>query len=279
MDEREAHIAFNLLPGIGPLRVKQLVSRLGSPEAALGSSADTLAKVQGIGRDLAALIADWENRVDLSTELKKIRDLGVCVVIPSDTLYPRLLRQIYDAPLVLYVWGELDDRDHRALAIVGSRRATHYGIQTARMLAFQLAQAGLTVTSGLARGIDTAAHEGALAARGRTVAVIGSGLGKLFPAENQGLAERIANGHGAVISEFPIDCPPSKKSFPRRNRIVSGWSSGVIVVEAPGRSGALITAEQAGEQGRNVYAVPGPIDRPASHGCNRLIRNKSFYGN
>lgn len=273
MDEREAHIAFNLLPGIGPIRVSQLVSRLGSPEAALCASPDTLTVVPGIGPELASLIANWEERIDLGAELGKIRDRGVRVVIPSDELYPRLLRQIYDAPLVLYVWGELDDRDHQAIAIVGSRRATHYGIRSARMLAFQLAQAGLTVTSGLARGIDTAAHEGALAARGRTIAVIGSGLGKLFPAENQGLAERIADGHGAVVSEFPIDCPPDKKTFPRRNRIVSGWSSGVIVVEAPGRSGALITAEQAGEQGRSVYAVPGPIDRPSSQGCNRLIQD------
>ncbi len=273
MNEREACIACNLLTGIGPIRVRRLVEKFGSPEAVLAASPDALASVHGIGRELATRIANWETAIDLGAELGKIRDRKVHVLIPSDEAYPRLLHQIYDPPLVLYVWGEVLTRDHHAIAIVGSRRATNYGIRTARMLGFQLAQAGLTVTSGLARGIDTAGHEGALASGGRTVAIIGSGLGKLFPAENQGLAERIADGHGAVVSEFPIDYPPDKKSFPLRNRIVSGWSSGVVVVEAPGRSGALITAEQAGEQGRSVYAVPGPVDRPASQGCNRLIQD------
>jgi DNA processing protein len=273
MDEREAHIACNLLPGIGPVRMRTLVAHLGSPQVILGARADTLARVAGIGPQLAEQIATWQEHIDLGAELRNIRERDIDVIIPSDALYPRLLHQIHDAPLVLYAWGNLKPEDHRAIALVGSRRASHYGIRTARMLGFQLSQAGLTVISGLARGIDTAAHEGALAAGGRTIAVIGSGLGKLFPAENQGLAERIADGNGAVISEFPIHFPPSRQSFPRRNRIVSGWSSGVVVVEAAGRSGALITAEQAGEQGRSVYAVPGPIDRPGSLGCNRLIQD------
>jgi len=273
MDDREAYIAFNLLRGIGPVRVRTLIEFFGSAPAALRASEKDLLQVKGIGRDLARVVHTWQESIDLGAELQKIRDRGISIVIPPDGSYPRLLREIYDPPLVLYVWGELSPLDHTAIAIVGSRRATHYGIKTARMISFQLAQAGITVASGLARGIDTSAHEGALASGGRTVAVIGSGLGKLFPAENQGLAERIADGHGAVISEFPVDYPPDKQSFPLRNRIVSGWSSGVLVVEAPGRSGALITAEQAGEQGRPVYAIPGPIDRPASQGCNRLIQD------
>jgi len=273
MNDREAFIALNILPKIGPVRVRRLIEVFGSAAAIMKAPAAEIEKVKGFGPDLARSLANWENTIDLGAELEKIRSRNVEIVIPTDESYPRLLNQIYDPPLVLYVWGELTERDHTAVAIVGSRRATHYGIKTARMLGFQLAQAGITVSSGLARGIDTSAHEGALASGGRTVAVIGSGLGQLFPVENQGLAERIADGQGAVVSEFPIDYPPDKQSFPLRNRIVSGWSTGVVVVEAPGRSGALITADQAGEQGRTVYAVPGPIDRPNSQGCNRLIQD------
>jgi DNA processing protein len=154
---------------------------------------------------------------------------------------------------------------------VGSRRTTHYGTSVAKKLGFQIAYAGYTVVSGLARGIDTAAHEGALASKGRTVAVIGAGIAQLYPPENKALADRIAE-QGAVVSEFPVDYPPDKQTFPMRNRIVSGWSCGLIVAEAPLRSGALITAQQALEQGRTVFAVPGNIDKPSSQGCNRLIQ-------
>ncbi len=182
-----------------------------------------------------------------------------------------MLKEIYDPPLVLYAWGELSAADAHAISIVGSRRTTHSGTEAARKFGFQLAHAGLCVVSGLARGIDTAAHEGAIAAGGRTVAVIGSGLGQVYPPENMALAERISE-NGAVISEFPVDFPPEKRSFPLRNRIVAGWGRGTLVVEAPSRSGALITAGQASEAGRDVYAVPGPIERPTSLGSNRLIQ-------
>ena len=161
----------------------------------------------------------------------------------------------------------------RTIAVVGSRRSTHYGDSCARKLAFQLATAGLTVVSGLARGIDTAAHEGALEAKGRTIAVIGCGLGKIYPPENENLASRIADGQGAVISEFPIDQIPDKTTFPLRNRIISGLSKGILVAEAPAWSGALITANMAAEHNRTVYAVPGPIDRPSSAGCHKLIQD------
>jgi DNA processing protein len=182
------------------------------------------------------------------------------------------LREIHAPPIVLYVWGELQDRDHHAIAIIGARRTTHYGMESAKKLAYQVAYAGLTVISGLARGIDTTAHQGALAAKGRTIAVIGSGLAKLYPPENAALAEKIRNGNGAIVSEFSMEIEPDRQTFPIRNRIISGWSHGILVVEAGLNSGALITAAQALEQGRSVYAVPGHINAPSAMGSNRLIQ-------
>jgi DNA processing protein len=173
---------------------------------------------------------------------------------------------------VLYVWGELQERDNHAIGIIGARRTTHYGSESAKKLAYQIAYAGLTVISGLARGIDTAAHQGALAAKGRTIAVIGAGLLEIYPPENRGLAEKIMAGNGAVVSEFSMEIKPDRQTFPMRNRIISGWSHGILVVEAGLNSGALITASQAIEQGRSVYAVPGHINAPSAMGSNRLIQ-------
>jgi len=271
VDTREAYIALNLLPGIGPARVRALLEHFPTPADILSARPADLARAKGVGSETATTIATWRDSIDLDAELTKIDERKLGVVTMEDELYPAPLRQIYAPPLILYVWGELLPSDAHALAIVGSRRATHYGTEAARKFGFQLAHAGLCVVSGLARGIDTAAHEGALASGGRTIAVIGSGLGQVYPPENMALAERIATS-GAVVSEFPIDFPPEKRSFPMRNRIVAGWCRGTLVVEAPGRSGALITARQASESGRDVYAVPGPIDRPTSKGANRLIQ-------
>jgi DNA processing protein len=182
------------------------------------------------------------------------------------------LREIHAPPIVLYVWGELQERDHHAIGVIGARRTTHYGMESAKKLSYQLAYAGLTVISGLARGIDTAAHQGALAAKGRTVAVIGAGLAKLYPPENAVLAEKIRSGNGAIVSEFSMAVEPDRQTFPIRNRIISGWSHGILVVEAGLNSGALITSAQALEQGRSVYAVPGHINAPSAMGSNRLIQ-------
>ncbi len=273
MTDVEALIVLNMLPKIGPVRVRRLVEACGSPAAVLSAGVDTLRKVEGIGQETASLLRRWEESADLSGELERIREMGVSVVTPLDELYPAPLREIHDPPLLLYVQGKLETRDRLAVGVVGSRRATAYGLTAARKLSFQLAHAGVTVLSGLARGIDTAAHEGAVAAKGRTIGVIGSGLARLYPPENAALAARIADGHGAVVSEFPILTEPDKQTFPQRNRIVSGWSSGILVVEAPAWSGALITANNAADQGRSVYAVPGPIDRASSLGCNKLIQN------
>ncbi len=268
----EASIALNLLPKVGPVRVRKLVDTFGSIERVLQARENEIAHLDGFGPEIASIVSRWEDHADLQQELRRIQELGLSIATPDSEDYPPLLREIYDPPLLLYVMGRLTSNDRHAIGVVGSRRATHYGIQTARKLSFQMAHAGLTIVSGLARGIDTAAHEGALAAKGRTVAVIGSGLGNIYPPENQGLAERIATEGGAVVSEFPVDTQPDKQTFPMRNRIISGWSSGTLVVEAPARSGALITVNQALEQGRNVYAVPGQIDKPSSQGANKLIQ-------
>ncbi len=271
MTRTEALLALNLIPQIGPLRARRLIAACGSPEQVLAASAADLAGLEGVSPALAQAVAGWQAHTDLEGELAKIQERGLTLLTGDDPLYPPLLRGIHDAPLLLYVWGRLESRDHRAIGVVGSRRATLYGLNAAKRLSYQIAYAGYTVISGLARGIDTAAHEAALAAQGRTIAVIGSGLGRLYPPENQALAERIA-ANGAVLSEYAVERIADKQTFPYRNRVVAGWCSGLLVAEAPERSGALITAQQAVEQGRTVYAVPGPIDKPGSAGCNRLIQ-------
>lgn len=272
MTETEALIALNQLPKIGPVKTNGLVQVFGSARKALASSRGDLTQVPGIGPDSASIIVDWESHADPSSEISLAKEREIQIFTREDKGYPQRLLESHDAPVLLYVWGKLESRDDHGMAIVGSRRCTHYGRECARKFAFQLAQAGVTITSGLARGIDTAAHEGAIAANGRTIAVIGSGLMQLYPPENLGLAEKIASGHGAVVSEFPLKQPPDKRTFPQRNRIVAHWTDGTLVVECPSRSGSLITANLANEAGRQVYAIPGPIDRPNSGGCHDLIR-------
>jgi DNA processing protein len=271
MTSTEAYIALNMLPGVGPARLRRLLEVFKTPERILLSRASDLRAVQGIGSEVADAVVKWQDHVDLSAELRRIADFGAKVVPQDSADYPPLLRQITSPPIVLYVWGELRPGDFHAIGIVGSRRASHYGLECAKKLSYQLAYAGLTVVSGLARGIDTAAHQGALAAQGRTIAVLGSGLLNLYPAENQLLAEKITSS-GAVVTEFSMEVTADTQTFPMRNRIVAGWGSGVLIVEAGFGSGALITATQAIDQGRNVYAVPGQIDRPSAAGSNRLIQ-------
>ena len=271
MTGTEACIALNMVPNLGPVRLRKLLEVFETPERVLLARASELKTVDGIGKEIAEGIATWESHVDLPAELRRIADFGAKVFTRDSPEYPRHLREIYNPPIVLYVWGTLTERDHRAVSVVGSRKTSHYGLECAKKLSYQMAYAGLTVVSGLARGIDTAAHQGALAALGRTVAVIGSGLMQLYPPENQGLAEKIAES-GAVVSEYPMEFPPARENFPYRNRIVAGWGAGLLVVEAGFNSGALITASQAIDHGRQVYAVPGPIDRPTAAGSNRLIQ-------
>ena len=272
MNATEACIALNMLPTVGPVRLRRLLEVFHEPQQIFAARRTDLRKVEGIGNEVADQIANWESTVDFSAELQRIRDFGATVLTQQAPSYPRPLREIHAPPIVLYVWGEIMDRDHHAIGVIGARRTTHYGSESAKKLAYQLAYSGLTVISGLARGIDTAAHQGALAAKGRTIAVIGSGLAKLYPPENAALAEKIRNGNGAIVSEFSMDIDPDRQTFPMRNRIISGWSHGILVVEAGLNSGALITAAQALEQGRAVYAVPGHINAPSAMGSNRLIQ-------
>jgi DNA processing protein len=272
MTPTEACIALNMLPTVGPVRLRKLLEVFKNPERILMAKRGELRGVEGIGNEVAEQISNWEATVDLAAELERVREFGATVIIQDSPSYPKSLREIHAPPIVLYVWGELTERDHHAIGIIGARRTTHYGTESAKKLAYQIAYAGLTVISGLARGIDTAAHQGALAAKGRTIAVIGSGLSKLYPPENQALAEKIRNGNGAIVSEFSMEIEPDRQTFPMRNRIISGWSHGILVVEAGLNSGALITASQAIEQNRSVYAVPGQINAPSAMGSNRLIQ-------
>jgi DNA processing protein len=272
MNSTQACIALNMLPTVGPVRLRKLLEIFEEPQRVLAATRSELRAAEGIGNEVADQIANWESIVDLAAELDRIREFGATVITQESPSYPKSLREIHAPPIVLYVWGELQERDHHAIGIIGARRTTHYGTESAKKLAYQLAYAGLTVISGLARGIDTAAHQGALAAKGRTIAVIGSGLLKLYPPENRGLAEKIRGGNGAIVSEFSMEIEPDRQTFPMRNRIIAGWSHGVLVVEAGLNSGALITASQALEQGRSVYAVPGHINAPSALGSNRLIQ-------
>lgn len=272
MNEHEAFVALNMVPKLGPVRVRGLLERFGSPQAILAASRSELLSVDGIGQEVASALADWERHADVPAELERVRVAGARVVTLHDEEYPALLREIHDPPTVLYVLGGFTPSDTKStLGIVGTRKPTLYGDSSTKKLAYQLAYAGVTIASGLARGVDTSAHQAALAAKGRTIAVLGSGLNALYPPENRPLAEKIAES-GAVVSEFPMRTVADRQTFPMRNRIVSGMSFGILVVEAAGRSGALITANQAGEQGRAVYALPGRIDSMQSAGTNRLIQ-------
>lgn len=271
---REALITLNLIPGLGSVRIQALLDFFGSAELALAAPASMLEQVPRLGPKLAAAIADWRNCTNTEAEMEAAAQWGVRIVTLLDDDYPQALRRMADPPIILYVRGEWQPQDdERAVAVVGSRQATPYGMLQARRFARELAENGCTIISGLALGVDTAAHSGALDAGGRTIAVIGSGMAQLFPQDNEALAAHIADGHGAVVSEFPMFMRPGRTTFPQRNRIVAAWSQATLVVEAPTRSGALITARMAAaDYGRTVFALPGPVDRVSSAGCHALIR-------
>ena len=243
--------ALNKVPGLGPVKLKKLLDQYSSAEAAC-----------------AAINCPVP---EINDELLKLEQLKARVLASDDPAYPLSLKNIHDPPPLLYIRGDLRPEDSQAIAIVGTRRATAYGLETAGKLAYELAQRGLTIVSGLALGIDAAAHEGALRAGGRTIAVLGSGIDKIAPLTNLALAGRIEQ-QGAIVSEFPLGLEPERWTFPQRNRIISGLSLGVIVVEGHYDSGAMITAKQALEQGREVFAVPGNIGLDQSAGPHWLIK-------
>ena len=272
MTDREAYIALNMMEGLGPIKVRDLVDSLGSPQMVFEVDGDALQRVRGIGEKLRGSILEQREQVDPQSEIDQAKSLGIRMVTPLDDEYPDVLKAIHDPPLALYVRGGFQPADGHALGMVGSRKATHYGLNVADRMAYQLAQTGFTIVSGLARGIDTAAHQGAIKAKGRTVAVLGAAIDQLYPPENAELADVIAQS-GALISEYPLGRQADRQTFPYRNRIISGLSQGVLVVEAGFKSGSLHTADAALEQGRSVFAIPGRIDHPAARGTNRLIKN------
>lgn len=271
MEERDAYVALNLMEKVGPVTVRSLAEALGSAAAIFEASENELRAVNGVAAGLAQSIRRQCRRIDWEGEIERASARSIRLLTPVDIEYPAALKRIYDPPLALYVRGALQERDKHAMAIVGTRRGTHYGRDTAKRFASGLAQAGYTIVSGLARGIDTLAHEGALEVHGRTLTVIGSGMDHIYPACNAGLADRIA-AQGAVLSEFPLARQPDRTTFPMRNRIISGLSKAIVIVEAGRRSGALITADAALEQGREVFAVPGRIDSRYAEGPHALIR-------
>ncbi|HEX8097843.1 MAG TPA: DNA-processing protein DprA [Pyrinomonadaceae bacterium] len=265
-------IALNMTPGVGPRVAAKLLERFGSAEAVFGASRAGLEAMRLQPETIESIIArELFDRA--SAEVERVREMGADILLLDDGVYPALLREIFDPPVTLYVKGAWEEcLDQPCVAMVGSRRCSTYGQNAATMLARDLASRGVTIISGLARGIDAASHRGALEAGGRTVAVMGTGLDQVYPRDHKKLAEEILARGGAVVSEFPLESPPSPQNFPYRNRVISGLSLGVVVVEAAENSGSLITARMALEQGREVYAVPGNITSKNSFGTNYLIK-------
>jgi DNA processing protein len=264
-------VALTLAPGVGSVLFKRLIEHFGSPEAVFKAKPRDLERIEGIGSKVIVSLQkfDWGGKAE--KELRAAEKAGARIVILKDEEYPENLRFIYDPPPLLYVLGSLEPRDQWAIAVVGSRYPTTYGKSAAERIAMRLGRQGMTIVSGLARGVDSWAHRGALGGGGRTIGVLGCGIDIVYPPENQDLYDQVA-AQGAVLSEFPMGTPPDSDHFPIRNRIISGLSKGVVVVEATLRSGSLITARLALEQGREVFALPGNIDSSRSAGANQLIQ-------
>ena len=272
LSQRQALLALNALPHVGPVTLRRLMDVFNRDAVAvLSAPRAQLLEVDGIGKKVADTLIDWADRFDLTREVTQMRHTGTRFFIQEDVKYPELLREIYDPPIGLYWQGEYIV-DRPCVAIVGTRRATLYGRRVAKKFAAELARLGFCVVSGMASGIDTAAHEGALEVGGKTVAVFGCGLDAIYPSENMDLYQKIV-AHGAVVSEFPFGRRADRQTFPMRNRVVAGICQGVVVVESAASGGSMITARFAGEQGRTLMAVPGRIDQASSVGCHQLIRD------
>lgn len=271
MDRVENVLRFASCSGVGPRTYKRLIDVFGTTEEILGASVASLSAVEGVGPQKAQAIARCASH-DPRPEMELAASKQVRILTQSDPDYPRALRETFDPPIVLYVRGDLRPTDLISIAIVGTRVPSPYGRAQAARFSSALARCGFTVVSGLARGIDSVAHHGALDGHGRTVAVLGTGINKIYPEENRDLAAEILHS-GAVVTEFPMNMGPSRENFPRRNRIIAALSLGTLVIEAPIRSGALITARFATEAGREVFAIPGRISDPGAEGGNRLIAN------
>ncbi|MBN1881602.1 MAG: DNA-processing protein DprA [Deltaproteobacteria bacterium] len=272
MDSKRYDLALSRVPRVGNVTFRKLVRHFGGAKEAFEAGYDRLLASGIVGEKLARSIVSFSDWDPIEKELDRVRSFGADIIGIEDDEYPFPLGEIYDPPGFLYVLGSLEPVDHRSVAVIGSRNPTHYGVLSTERIAGGLAAEGITIVSGMARGIDSLAHEAALKNNGRTIAVLGSGLDVIYPPENKELAESIAE-NGAVVSEFPLGTGPEAQNFPRRNRIISGMSLGVVIVEARIKSGALITANLALEQNREVFAVPGNINNPRSKGTHRLIRD------
>ena len=255
-----------------PVTTGHLYEALGSFEAVFSASRTDLMQAQGVGPKLADRIVAARSELRVEEEIARAERLGVRILTLDDPEYPELLKEIYDPPLALYVRGEVGALSSRGIAVVGTRRPTHYGRGVAEQFSRQLASAGLSIFSGLARGIDTAAHSGAVAGKGVTIGILGSALDTFYPPENAELATEMCE-RGCVVSELPFGREPDRTTFPMRNRLVAGVSRGVLVVEAGVRSGAMITVNQALDQGKAIFAVPGRIDQESTRGTHQLIKN------
>jgi len=264
-------LAMNKVPKVGPVTIKKLWEHFGSARAAWEAKDDHFSRIEGLSKSALTSFLENRSQIDLDDEFRAVQQKGMRVFTLEDEDYPELLRNIYDPPPVLYASGDILKEDKKAIAIVGTRKASAYGKEITRKLAFELASLGFTIVSGLADGIDTAAHRGALEAGGRTFAVFGCGVDVIFPSTNRYLSEQIKDS-GALVSEFPMGTRPEKGSFPRRNRVISGLSLGTIVVEGHYDSGAMITAKYAVDQGREVFATPGNVDLDQSKGPHWLIK-------
>ncbi len=271
VDPRMYWVGFNMVKGIGAVRFKALLDAFGTAEAAWNASPDALAET-GLSRKIIESFQRVHKGIVLEQIWERIQSLGVNVLTWDDESYPRRLKEIDQPPPMLYFRGSLLPEDEWAVAIVGTRRVTSYGRQVAEEVATALAHSGVTIVSGLARGVDSIAHQAAVNTGGRTLAVLGNGVDLVYPPENRRLVSQIME-HGALVSDYAIGTPPDGMNFPPRNRIISGLSLAVIIIEAGMTSGALITASFAAEQGRDVFAVPGNINAPQSQSTNRLIRD------
>ncbi len=270
MSNQKYWLGLSLVQQMGSVRIQQLVAEFGTARNAWQASRRDLKQAKLPPKALSSLL-ELQQSLDLDAEMSKVTGAGAYLVTWADSTYPENLRHIVDPPPLLYVRGTLLNSDMLALSIVGTRRATRYGIDVANRMGYWLASQDVTIISGMALGIDSAAHQGAIQAKGRTIAVLGCGIDIIYPRENEQLAKDIVE-HGALISEFPLGTPPSGRNFPRRNRIISGLSLGLLVAEAPKNSGAIITAESALEQGRDVFAIPANIFNEMGAGCNKLIQ-------
>jgi DNA processing protein len=264
-------LALSLTPGLGSILIKRLLDRFKTPEAVFQAPLKELIRIEGLGERVAGEIQKGPSEKVVKKELSLLEKTGGKIVTLKDDDYPKRLKDIYDPPVLLYLMGGLRREDELAIAIVGSRKTSPYGRWFTEKIGEDLARHGVTVVSGMARGIDSVAHKGALQGGGRTIAVLGCGIDVIYPSENRNLFHQIIE-QGAILSEFPMGSPPEGGHFPRRNRIISGLSIGVVIVQASAESGSLITAGYALEQGREVFAVPGNVGAEGSRGTNRLIK-------